>query len=98
MRGGLRVRPRSLRPPLHEFLPKTDAEFDEMAKLSGKSVAEVRQRAHALYEANPMLGLRGCRLGITYPEIYETQAVAIFDAAPPLLRGAGGDADPGVML
>src|ERR1700676_2795394 len=60
---GLPVTIRLLDPPLHEFLPKTDAEFDELARLSGKSVAEVRQRTHSLYETNPMLGHRGCRLG-----------------------------------
>ena len=54
-----------------------------MAKLTGMSVAEVKARTHALYESNPMLGHRGCRLGITYPEIYEMQAVAIFEASVP---------------
>ncbi len=72
--GGLPVTIRLLDPPLHEFLPKTDAEFEEMARLTGRSVAQVRQRALALHETNPMLGHRGCRLGITYPEIYEMQA------------------------
>src|SRR5262249_61697003 len=86
---GLPVTIRLLDPPLHEFLPKTDGEFDELAKLSGKSVAEVRARAHALHEANPMLGHRGCRLGITYPEIYEMQAIAIFEAAAAVMQGTG---------
>jgi len=76
--AGFPVTIRLLDPPLHEFLPKTDAGFEEVARVTGKSVGEVRQRTLALYEANPMLGHRGCRLGITYPEIYEMQACAIF--------------------
>src|SRR5713226_8259394 len=95
---GLPVTIRLLDPPLHEFLPKTDAEFAEMAALTGKSVAEVRTRTHALYEANPMLGLRGCRLGITYPEIYETQAVAIFEAAALVMQESGEAVEPEIMV
>ena len=83
---GFPVTIRLLDPPLHEFLPKTDEEYEEMARLTGTSVAEVRQRAAALHETNPMLGHRGCRLGITYPEIYETQAVAIFEAAAAVMQ------------
>ncbi len=95
---GLPVTIRLLDPPLHEFLPKTESEFVEVAQLTGKSVAEVRQRTHSLYEANPMLGLRGCRLGITYPEIYETQAVAIFEAAVAVTRETGEAVEPEIML
>jgi pyruvate, orthophosphate dikinase len=95
---GLPVTIRLLDPPLHEFLPKTDAEFAEMAALTGKTVAEVRQRSNALYEANPMLGLRGCRLGITYPEIYETQAVAIFEAAAAVTQETGDPVEPEIMV
>src|SRR5438105_4390987 len=95
---GLPVTIRLLDPPLHEFLPKTDAEFDELAQLSGKSVTEVRQRTHALYEANPMLGHRGCRLGITYPEIYEMQAVAIFEAAAAVMQETGESVEPEIMM
>ncbi|HLY46004.1 MAG TPA: pyruvate, phosphate dikinase [Stellaceae bacterium] len=95
---GLPVTIRLLDPPLHEFLPKTDAEFDELAHLTEKSVAEIRQRTHALYETNPMLGHRGCRLGITYPEIYETQAVAIFEAAVAVMRETGEAVAPEIML
>ena len=95
---GLPVTIRLLDPPLHEFLPKTDAEFDEMARLTGKSVAEIRQRTNALYEANPMLGLRGCRLGITYPEIYETQTVAIFEAAAMVMQETGEVVEPEIMV
>jgi pyruvate,orthophosphate dikinase len=96
--SGLPVTIRLLDPPLHEFLPKTDAEFDELAELSGKSVTEVRQRTHALYEANPMLGHRGCRLGITYPEIYEMQAVAIFEAAAAVMQETGETVEPEIMM
>jgi pyruvate,orthophosphate dikinase len=95
---GLPVTIRLLDPPLHEFLPKTEAEFVEVAQLTGKSVAEVRQRTHSLYESNPMLGLRGCRLGITYPEIYETQAVAIFEAAAAVMRETGENVEPEIMM
>ena len=95
---GLPVTIRLLDPPLHEFLPKSDGEFDELAQLSGKSVAEVRQRTHALYEANPMLGHRGCRLGITYPEIYEMQAVAIFEAAAAVMQETGETVEPEIMM
>ncbi len=95
---GLPVTIRLLDPPLHEFLPKTDAEFAELAALTERSVAEVRQRTHALYEANPMLGLRGCRLGITYPEIYETQAVAIFEAAAAVMQETGDTVEPEIMM
>src|SRR5580700_9521322 len=95
---GLPVTIRLLDPPLHEFLPKTDAEFDDMARLTGKSVAEVRQSTHALYETNPMLGHRGCRLGITYPEIYEMQAIAIFEAAAAVMQETGEAPEPEVMI
>jgi pyruvate,orthophosphate dikinase len=95
---GLPVTIRLLDPPLHEFLPKTDAEFDELARLTGKSVADVRHRTQALHETNPMLGHRGCRLGITYPEIYEMQAIAIFEAATAVIKETGDKVDPEVMM
>ena len=78
--AGLPVTVRLLDPPLHEFLPHTEADFGEVAKAAGKTVAEVKAKASQLHEANPMLGHRGCRLGITYPEIYEMQCRAIFEA------------------
>ncbi len=78
---GLPVTIRLLDPPLHEFLPQHDAEFDEVAAASGVDVATLKRRAAELHEANPMLGHRGCRLGITFPEIYEMQVRAIFEAA-----------------
>ncbi len=78
---GLPVTIRLLDPPLHEFLPQTEEEMAEVAKAAGADVAALKARNAQLHEANPMLGHRGCRLGITYPEIYEMQARAIFEAA-----------------
>jgi len=72
---------RLLDPPLHEFLPKTDAELREIAKDLGVSFKRLQARNKALHEFNPMLGHRGCRLAITYPEIYEMQVQAIMEAA-----------------
>jgi pyruvate,orthophosphate dikinase len=78
---GLPVTIRLLDPPLHEFLPRTDAEIDELAKAAGIAPDKVRRRAKELEEFNPMLGFRGCRLAVAYPEIAEMQARAIFEAA-----------------
>ncbi len=78
---GLPITIRLLDPPLHEFLPKTDEEIREVAEAAGVAADEIRRRATQLEESNPMLGHRGCRLGITYPEISEMQARAIFEAA-----------------
>jgi pyruvate,orthophosphate dikinase len=96
--AGLPVTIRLLDPPLHEFLPKTGPEFEEMARLTGKTVGEVRQRTLTLHETNPMLGHRGCRLGITFPEIYEMQAVAIFEAAIGAVRETGAAVEPEIMV
>ncbi|MEO3470317.1 pyruvate, phosphate dikinase [Roseomonas sp. CAU 1739] len=79
--AGLPVTIRLLDPPLHEFLPHTDFEIAEVAKSLGADVDAMHRRAQELSEANPMLGHRGCRLGISFPEIYEMQARAIFEAA-----------------
>jgi pyruvate,orthophosphate dikinase len=79
--GGHHVTIRTLDPPLHEFLPHDEAGIAEVARATGRTPAEVAARVDELAEANPMLGLRGCRLGISYPEITEMQAVAIFEAA-----------------
>ena len=79
--AGLPVTIRLLDPPLHEFIPHTDEEIAQVAKAAGSEPAKLRARALALAESNPMLGHRGCRLGITYPEIYEMQARAILEAA-----------------
>jgi pyruvate,orthophosphate dikinase len=78
---GLPVTIRLLDPPLHEFLPQSEAEIADVARAAGSTPAKLRARAITLHESNPMLGHRGCRLGITYPEIYEMQARAIFEAA-----------------
>ena len=79
--NGLPVNVRLLDPPLHEFLPKTEEEFERTAKEMGLPVEEIKRRAEELHEVNPMLGLRGSRLGIAYPEIYEMQVRAILEAA-----------------
>ena len=78
---GLPVTIRLLDPPLHEFLPHSESEMQEVADASHLPLDAVKYRAAQLHEANPMLGHRGCRLGITYPEIYAMQARAIFEAA-----------------
>ena len=96
--AGLPVTIRLLDPPLHEFLPHQEEEFAEVARASGLAVETLRARAQDLAESNPMLGHRGCRLGITYPEIYEMQARAIFEAAV-AVAGEGGEAPiPEVMV
>ncbi|MFN4088968.1 MAG: pyruvate, phosphate dikinase [Alphaproteobacteria bacterium] len=96
--AGLPVTIRLLDPPLHEFLPRTDAEMREVAAASGKSMEFVRHRALQLHESNPMLGHRGCRLGISYPEIYEMQARAIFEAAVEIGKETGNPVVPEVMI
>ncbi|MGC6512799.1 MAG: pyruvate, phosphate dikinase [Parvibaculales bacterium] len=78
---GRPVNIRLLDPPLHEFLPHTEREQQQLAEASGLDLALIRRRVHELAEANPMLGHRGCRLGLTFPDIYEMQARAIFEAA-----------------
>ncbi len=95
---GLPVTIRLLDPPLHEFLPHTEAEIKEVAKASGVTVEHVKHRAHALHEANPMLGHRGCRLGITYPEIYEMQARAVFEAASEVVKESKEKVIPEIMI
>lgn len=95
---GLPVTIRLLDPPLHEFLPHTEEEMREVSKAAGVSVEQVRFRASSLKEANPMLGHRGCRLGITYPEIYEMQARAIFEAAAQVQKSKGEKVIPEVMV
>ncbi len=79
--NGFPVVIRLLDPPLHEFLPHTDAEMQELADKMGKTLAEVKNRSNSLHEMNPMLGHRGCRLAVTYPEICEMQTRAILEAA-----------------
>ena len=77
---GLPVTVRLLDPPLHEFLPKTDKDMEEVARSLNLGVKEIKNRVAELHELNPMLGHRGCRLGISFPEIYEMQCKAIFTA------------------
>ncbi|WP_395829111.1 putative PEP-binding protein, partial [Elstera sp.] len=89
---------RLLDPPLHEFLPHTEAEMQEVAVASGKDLAFVKARGSALHESNPMLGHRGCRLGVTYPEIYEMQARAIFEAVVEVQKTSGATVEPEVMI
>jgi len=96
--AGLPVTIRLLDPPLHEFLPHGDGEFAEVAEAAGVSVDLLKRRAAELHEFNPMLGHRGCRLGITYPEIYEMQARAIFEAALDVAKTSGEAPIPEVMI
>jgi pyruvate,orthophosphate dikinase len=89
---------RLLDPPLHEFLPHSDEEFEELSEAIGIDVPTLRCRANELHEFNPMLGHRGCRLGITFPEIYEMQARAIFEAACDVAAQGGEAPVPEVMI
>lgn len=95
--NGLPVNVRLLDPPLHEFLPKTEEEFKSTAKATGLPVEEIKKRTEEMREINPMLGLRGSRLGIAYPEIYEMQARAILEAACQCKK-EGVDVFPEIML
>jgi pyruvate,orthophosphate dikinase len=95
---GLPVTIRLLDPPLHEFLPHKDSEIAEVSKASGVSVEKLKARAAALHESNPMLGHRGCRLGITYPEIYEMQARAILEAAANVMAAGGKPVQLEIMV
>ncbi|HVT23386.1 MAG TPA: pyruvate, phosphate dikinase [Rhizomicrobium sp.] len=95
---GLPVTIRLLDPPLHEFLPNTDEEIAEVARAAGGDPSKLRARAIALHESNPMLGHRGCRLGITYPEIYEMQARAILEAALNVEEAGGKPVQLEIMI
>jgi pyruvate,orthophosphate dikinase len=88
---------RTLDPPLHEFLPKTDAEIEDLAKKVNLPAERLKAKVESMHEFNPMLGYRGCRLGIEYPEITEMQAQAIFEAACELKK-AGKNPYPEVMI
>ncbi|WP_292411079.1 pyruvate, phosphate dikinase, partial [Mesorhizobium sp.] len=96
--AGLPVTIRLLDPPLHEFLPKTEAELAEVAAAMKVSPDKLRQRTEALHEFNPMLGHRGCRLAVSYPEIAEMQARAIFEAAVQAGQKAGALVVPEIMV
>ncbi|WP_018899037.1 pyruvate, phosphate dikinase [Rhizobium sp. 2MFCol3.1] len=95
---GLPVTIRLLDPPLHEFLPKTDEEIADVAAAMNMDATALRQRVDALHEFNPMLGHRGCRLAISYPEIVEMQARAIFEAAVHAARETGAAVVPEIMV
>ena len=95
---GLPVTVRLLDPPLHEFLPKSEKEISEVAEVVGISVKEVKSRIDELHEQNPMLGHRGCRLGISFPEIYEMQCEAIFKALSELKKNKQKFAFPEIMI
>jgi pyruvate,orthophosphate dikinase len=95
--GGRPVTIRTLDPPLHEFLPKSATEVEELARVMGVPVKVLQDKVTVLQEFNPMLGHRGCRLGISYPEITEMQARAIFEAACELKK-EGKNPFPEVMI
>ena len=96
--AGLPVTIRLLDPPLHEFLPKTEEEIAEVASVMKVSAEKLRQRTELLHEFNPMLGHRGCRLAISYPEIAEMQARAIFEAAVEAAKKTGAPVVPEIMV
>lgn len=96
--AGLPVTIRLLDPPLHEFLPHTESEIAEVAAVMGLDPALLRERAEALQEFNPMLGHRGCRLLVSYPEIAEMQARAVFEAAVSAARRTGAPIEPEIMV
>ena len=96
--GGLPVTIRLLDPPLHEFLPHTEEEIAEVAQAMGADPEKLADRARELHEFNPMLGFRGCRLAIAYPEIAEMQARAIFEAAVEAGRATGATVAPEIMV
>ncbi len=95
---GLPVTIRLLDPPLHEFLPHTEAEIVDLAKKIGVTPEKLRVKSASLHEFNPMLGHRGCRLGITFPEIYQMQVRAIMEAACELARDEGFKIIPEIMI
>jgi pyruvate,orthophosphate dikinase len=95
---GLPVTIRLLDPPLHEFLPHTEADMAEVAKSTGATVEKLKQRSHELHEFNPMLGFRGVRLAVLYPEIAEMQARAIFEGAVEASRKAGTPVTAEIMV
>ncbi|WP_298747728.1 pyruvate, phosphate dikinase [uncultured Brevundimonas sp.] len=95
--AGLPVTIRLLDPPLHEFIPHSEAEIDALAETQGLDAAKLKRRARDLHETNPMLGHRGCRLGVAYPEIYEMQVRAILEAALEVKKTAAEAPIPEIM-
>ena len=96
--GGLNVNVRLLDPPLHEFLPQEENLIAELATATGKTVEQVKDRIKELHEANPMMGHRGCRLAVTYPEICEMQTTAIIKAAINVSKKTGKLVTPEIMI
>ena len=96
--GEFNVNVRLLDPPLHEFLPQEESLIEELAKAIGKSVEEVHDRIDELHEANPMMGHRGCRLAVTYPEICRMQTRAIIKAALAVSKRTGKHIEPEIMV
>jgi pyruvate,orthophosphate dikinase len=96
--GGLPVTIRLLDPPLHEFLPHSEEEIADVAQAMGADPKKLADRARELHEFNPMLGFRGCRLAIAFPEIAEMQARAIFEAAVEAARATGKPVEPEIMV
>ena len=95
---GLPVTIRLLDPPLHEFLPHADAEIEALAKEMGVQAATLKAKVESLHEFNPMLGHRGCRLAVTFPEIYDMQVQAIMEAACELIKNEGYEIVPEIMI
>ncbi|MDO4530700.1 MAG: pyruvate, phosphate dikinase [Bacillota bacterium] len=89
---------RLLDPPLHEFMPNTEEEFAQLAEMTGKSVEELKIKARGLHELNPMMGHRGCRLAVSYPEIARMQATAIMEAAVEVSEEEGINIVPEIMI
>ena len=96
--GELNVNVRLLDPPLHEFLPQEDDKIAELAKATGRTVEEVKARIEYLHEFNPMMGHRGCRLAVSYPEICEMQTTAIIKAAINVSKKTGVKIEPEIMI
>ena len=94
----INVNVRLLDPPLHEFLPQEEDKIEELAKSLNKSVKEVKDRIEYLHEFNPMMGHRGCRLDVTYPEIGRMQARAIVEAAIQASKDSGKEIEPEIMI
>ncbi|MCM2358052.1 MAG: pyruvate, phosphate dikinase [Geobacteraceae bacterium] len=95
---GLPVTIRLLDPPLHEFLPQEEKDIEALAKTMGVTTQELKNKVEFLHEFNPMLGHRGCRLGLTYPEIYDMQVRAIMEAACELVKDEGFTIVPEIMI
>ena len=89
---------RLLDPPLHEFMPNTEEEFVQLAEMTGKTVEELKIKARGLHELNPMMGHRGCRLAVSYPEIARMQATAIMEAAVEVSEEEGINIVPEIMI